>query len=140
MTAIASGPSRRSVIVGTGIGACALGLAACGSTGSEPAAVQESADAPLAPVADVPVGGALAVTTVDGLDLLLTQPVEGEFRAFSATCTHQGCTVLPDDGELRCPCHASTFALEDAAVLSGPAPEALASIPVVVESGDVYLG
>ncbi|WP_454044137.1 Rieske (2Fe-2S) protein [Cellulosimicrobium sp. Marseille-Q8652] len=90
----------------------------------------------LAQADDVPVGGALGVT-VGGAQLLVTQPEEGSFAAFSAICTHQGCTVAPGDGELVCPCHASRYDLATGAVLGGPAPEPLPEVPVTVESGEV---
>lgn len=118
----------------------ALGLAACaGGSSPEPAMVQSSPDAPLASLSDIAVGAAVAVTTADGVKLLVTQPADGEVHAFSAVCTHQGCTVLADGDELRCPCHASVFALTNAAVLAGPAPEPLPEIPIRLEDGNVYL-
>lgn len=144
MSDLHGGPTRRGVLIGTGLGACALGLAACasganGTDGTAPDVVQETEDAPLAALADIPVGGAVTATTADGFALLLTQPVEGEVHAFSSTCPHQGCTVLPGDGDLRCPCHSSSFSLTDAAVQSGPSPEPLAEVPVVVDGGEVRL-
>uniref|UniRef100_UPI000848ECD3 Rieske (2Fe-2S) protein n=1 Tax=Cellulosimicrobium cellulans TaxID=1710 RepID=UPI000848ECD3 len=90
----------------------------------------------LARTDDVPVGGAVGVT-VDGAQLLVTQPQEGTFAAFSAVCTHQACTVAPGDGELVCPCHASRYDLATGAVLGGPAPSPLAEVPVTVDAGQV---
>ncbi|BDZ43820.1 hypothetical protein GCM10025865_31190 [Paraoerskovia sediminicola] len=156
---VPSGPTRRAVVAGAGAGAGALVLAACGvssgggaSSGSETAGgAPPSSDAPsedpsggaaaasLVALADVPVGGAIAVETSDGVPLLVTQPTEGEVHAFSAVCTHQGCTVAPDGDALRCPCHASSFALADGSVESGPAPEPLPEVPVEVSGGDVVL-
>lgn len=140
MTSTAAGPSRRQVVVGAGVGVCAIGLAACaGGSASEPAIVQPSPEAPLASISDIAVGSAVAVTTAEGVKLLVTHPADGEVHAFSAVCTHQGCTVLADGDELRCPCHASVFALTNAAVLAGPAPVPLPEIPVRLEEGDIYL-
>ncbi|OLT09507.1 hypothetical protein BJF78_30580 [Pseudonocardia sp. CNS-139] len=45
-----------------------------------------AAAAPVATTADVPVGGGLVLAEQD---LVITQPTAGEFKAFSATCTHQ---------------------------------------------------
>jgi rieske iron-sulfur protein len=56
--------------------------------------------------------------------------------AYSAICTHLGCTVLPTltaQGDILCPCHASMFDPADgAAVVSGPANRPLPALPVEV--------
>ena len=56
--------------------------------------------------------------------------------AYSAICTHLGCTVLPrlsDDGYIVCPCHASFFdPSEGARVVSGPATRPLHALPITV--------
>lgn len=56
------------------------------------------------------------------------------FAAFSAICTHLGCTVnakLDGSGNIVCPCHASQFdPRNDAQVISGPAARALPSLPI----------
>lgn len=143
-------PTRRVVLAGSGAGAALALLAACGGGG--PSGTQDGGTGggegsggggpdvgrgqALASVDDVPVGGALAVT-VDGAPLLVTQPEEGTFAAFSAICTHQGCTVAPGDGELLCPCHASRYDLATGAVLGGPAPSPLPEVPVTVDGGEV---
>jgi cytochrome b6-f complex iron-sulfur subunit len=63
---------------------------------------------------------------------------DGDFVAYSAVCTHQGCTVAYKDGNLACPCHGSVFDPADgAAVVAGPAPRPLPEIPVKVEGGEV---
>jgi cytochrome b6-f complex iron-sulfur subunit len=62
----------------------------------------------------------------------------GDFVAYSAVCTHQGCTVAYKDGNLACPCHGSIFDPADgAAVVTGPAQRPLPEIPVKVEGGEV---
>jgi cytochrome b6-f complex iron-sulfur subunit len=62
----------------------------------------------------------------------------GDFVAYSAVCTHQGCTVAYQGGELACPCHGSVFdPANGAAVVAGPAPRPLPEIPVKVEGGEV---
>ena len=61
-----------------------------------------------------------------------------DFVAYSAVCTHQGCTVAYQDGNLACPCHGSIFDPADgAAVVSGPAQRPLPEIPVKVQGGEV---
>ncbi len=62
---------------------------------------------------------------------------DGGLVAYSAICTHLGCAVyaaLNQEGLIACPCHASLFApAEGAAVVGGPAPRPLPSIPVSVD-------
>lgn len=121
-------------------------LAACGSSGTPSGGGGTTASnggggdpEPLAQVADIPVGGALAATDADGNDILLVQATEGTVTALSAVCTHQGCQVAPDDGQLHCPCHNSVFAL-DGSNVSGPADEPLPAVEVHVQDGAVYPG
>jgi cytochrome b6-f complex iron-sulfur subunit len=144
------GPTRRAVLAGSGAGAALAALAACGGTppsgtrgGTDDVADEGTgggagvaAGQVLARTDDVPVGGAVGVT-VDGAQLLVTQPEEGTFAAFSAVCTHQACTVAPGEGELVCPCHASRYDLATGEVLGGPAPSPLPEVDVTVESGEV---
>src|SRR5215217_5819928 len=62
----------------------------------------------------------------------------GDFVAYSAICTHQGCTVDYKDGNLACPCHGSVFdPANGAAVVADPAPRPLPEITVKVEGGEV---
>jgi Rieske Fe-S protein len=63
---------------------------------------------------------------------------DGDFVAYSAVCTHQGCTVAYQDSNLACPCHGSIFDPADgAAVVSGPAQRPLPGIPVKVQGDEV---
>lgn len=61
--------------------------------------------------------------------------------AYSAICTHLGCTVLPrlsEQGYIVCPCHASMFdPAADARVVTGPANRPLPSLPIEVSSDGV---
>src|SRR5215213_2830164 len=62
----------------------------------------------------------------------------GKFVAYSAICTHQGCTVAYKDGNLACPCHGSVFdPANGASVVAGPAQRPLPEIPVKVRGDGV---
>src|SRR5688572_15804123 len=57
-----------------------------------------SGGAALASAGDVPVGGCFVVASAK---VVVTQPTEGDFKAFSAVCTHQGCLVeSSSEGEI----------------------------------------
>ncbi|WP_258725418.1 Rieske (2Fe-2S) protein [Cellulomonas sp. NS3] len=142
------GLTRRSVLRGAGaasLGAAALVLAACAGpsdadgapAGAEGGASAGGGSGVLAKLADVPVGGALAVTGPDDVPLLLLQPTAGTVVALVAVCTHQGCTVVADGDALVCPCHGSVFSPEDGSVIVGPAEEPLAAFPVELVDGGV---
>jgi cytochrome b6-f complex iron-sulfur subunit len=64
----------------------------------------------------------------------------GEWRAFSAVCTHLGCTVQfrPDLERLWCPCHNGQFDLTGKNV-AGPPPAPLESYDVTVKGDDVVV-
>jgi thiosulfate dehydrogenase [quinone] large subunit len=67
---------------------------------------------------------------------------DGRLVAYSAVCTHAGCTVGYDPAPARlvCPCHGSVYdPLHGARVVAGPAPRPLAAVPVRVDArGNVY--
>lgn len=72
-------------------------------------------------------------------NVVVTLGSDSSVHAFSATCTHQGCTVdSVRSGVITCPCHGSRFDARTGAVVAGPAPRALPSVPVVVRNGGVY--
>ncbi len=76
-----------------------------------------------------------------GQPAVVLQASAGSFSVFSAVCTHLGCIVkwLPEDGEFLCPCHAGRFSAEGA-VLGGPPPKSLESIPVAIEGDQLLIG
>ena len=90
----------------------------------------------LVAVDDVPVGGGVVL----GKDrIVVTRPAADDLRAFSAVCTHQGCTVdAVADGTIQCPCHGSRFDATTGAVRHGPAARALPQVAVVVREGKVF--
>jgi Rieske Fe-S protein len=61
--------------------------------------------------------------------------------AFSTTCTHRGCTVLPptpSTGETTCPCHGAQYD-GNGAVTKGPATDPLPHYKLTVCSGTVFV-
>ena len=138
--------SRRAVVVAGVGGVAAAGLlTACGggSVATAPAPTAAPEPAPAAPsgaltsTSDVPVGGG---TVFADKDVVVTQPTPGEFKAFSATCTHQGCKVKSvTDGVIVCPCHGSRFAITDGAVTGGPAQRPLPAKTITVEGDEILL-
>ena len=73
-----------------------------------------------------------------GKDAVLVHLDGGEFVAYSAVCTHAGCTVAYQNSQLACPCHGSIFdPANGAEVVSGPAQTPLPEIPVEIQNGEV---
>ena len=71
---------------------------------------------------------------------MVTQPTAGEFKAFSAVCTHMGCTVSQiADGRIDCPCHGSEYSITDGAVLAGPAPRPLPAKTIKITGDSIFL-
>ena len=143
-------PGRRALLAGAGV-TCAAILAGCstpdaghaGSTSSAAgAATSAASSAPpagfLATTAQVPDGGG---KIIDGVNIVITQPQTGSFRAFTAICTHQGCIVSSvSHGTINCPCHGSKYSIKDGSVVHGPAPSPLAAIAIKVEGTSIFQG
>ncbi|GAB2325706.1 Rieske (2Fe-2S) protein [Streptomyces griseoincarnatus] len=151
----ASGPARRTVVAAAGAAGLAVALTACGgSDDGATAAPAESggaaADAangggsggsaggtPLASTADIPEGGGKVFADQR---VVVVQPSAGEFKAYSATCTHQGCAVKSvSDGLINCPCHNSNFSVTDGSVSSGPATKPLPEVRITVDGDSIAL-
>ena len=150
---------RRPVLAVGGAAAAAALLAACGggdstaagdsssssTSSSAPASSSSSSAAAgggsaLVELSAVPVGGAVSAKSADGKPIIVAQPTEGQAVAFSAKCTHMGCTVAPSGAKLQCPCHGSQFDALTGKVQKGPAKAPLAAFPVKVEGGSVVAG
>ena len=90
----------------------------------------------LASVTDVPAGSGVVKSGV-----VLTKDASGNIHAFSATCTHQGCTVSSvTKGSINCPCHGSRFSATDGKVLQGPATRPLPAVAVTVNGDQIVRG
>jgi Rieske Fe-S protein len=83
--------------------------------------------------------GAFRSVTVGTRRLIVGRDAGGLY-AFSATCTHQGCTLpTPVRGTITCPCHGAQFDA-NGAVTRGPARTSLAHYSVTVCAGQAYIG
>jgi Rieske Fe-S protein len=152
---------RRTVLAGVGIAGIATALTACGAgsggSGSGSAAAPSdqassgagAASAPassaaaggggtaLGATSQVPVGGGMVFTAQK---VVVTQPTAGQFKCFTAICTHQGCTVgSVSNGLINCPCHGSQYHIADGSVARGPAPSPLAPETITVANGEITL-
>ncbi|MFC4010263.1 Rieske (2Fe-2S) protein [Nonomuraea purpurea] len=134
--------SRRTVFAGVGAGGLALAISACGG-GSDTAQTSGGTESGtpaggmLAKTADIPVGGG---TIFKDQKIVVTQPTSGQFKAFSAVCTHNGCTVgSVENGVIVCPCHNSKFGIADGAVTDGPADKPLPAQKIKVDGDQITL-
>lgn len=139
--------TRRSVF-GVASGGAVVGVvAACGGTEGgggdggydeqEQDTDQDGLDAPIATTDEIPVGeGAI----LSEHEVVVTQPEEGTFRAFSTACTHEGCPVdQVVDGQIQCPCHGSRFSIEDGSPTEGPARTPLEEVRIRVDGDSILL-
>jgi Rieske Fe-S protein len=156
-----SDTTRRAVLAGAaGFTAVAV-LAACGSNSTDTSSGGGTATGAADPAATDPASSGATVTgatggpTTGGLakksdiptgggkifadkDTVITQPVAGTFKAFSATCTHQGCPLADvSGGTINCNCHGSKFKIADGSVSNGPAARPLTAKTVTVTGDDI---
>lgn len=96
------------------------------------------AASPIAQVNSVQNNSAVTFTLASNGDPgILVRLNDGNFVAYDAACTHAGCPVDYDFGSqlLVCPCHGAAFdPSKEAAVVQGPAPTPLTSVPVHIDN------
>ena len=74
----------------------------------------------------------------DGQPDIVIRETNGSLVAHSAVCTHAGCTVGYQGGQIVCPCHSSVFNARTGAVITGPATTPLPPRKVIEHGGSVY--
>jgi Rieske Fe-S protein len=152
--------SRRGVLAGVGLTGLAGAVSACGLVGGDnagygaPTATTAAPDTPsvsapgagaggatasaLGATSEIPVGGGKVFTSAK---VVVTQPSAGQFKGFSAICTHQQCTVdQVSNGTIDCPCHGSQFSVKDGSVVPGPASSPLPGAPIKITGTSIELG
>jgi Rieske Fe-S protein len=153
------------VLAGVGLVGLAGAVSACGSGGSGSSSAGTNAGAPpattgagsapssaaggggstagaqgsaLAATSEIPVGSGKIFTSDK---VVVTQPNSGDFKAFSAVCTHMGCLVSTiSNGTIDCPCHGSQYSISTGAVVGGPAPSPLPAQAIKVTGSNIFLG
>jgi len=156
--------TRRGLLLGAGLVGVGGTLAAC-STAPVPYDANEEGQAPgnqppattaagsgmataagsssgitgtvLGEASQVPVGGGVVFTAEK---VVVTQPTKDTYRAFSAICTHVGCTCdAVSSGTIDCPCHGAKFSITNGAVVAGPATSPLPTRTVAITNGKIIL-
>ena len=153
------------MLAGVGLVGLAGAVSACGSGGSGSSSAGTTSGAPpatagagsapssasggggstagaqgsaLTTTSEIPVGSGKIFTSEK---VVVTQPNSGDFKAFSAVCTHMGCIVSTiSNGTIDCPCHGSQYSISTGAVVGGPAPSPLAAQTIKVTGSNIFLG
>ncbi|MEV0906344.1 ubiquinol-cytochrome c reductase iron-sulfur subunit [Streptomyces hokutonensis] len=131
--------TRRTVLATGAAAALAAGCSKYGDSNnsSGSSSVKASSGQELAKTSDIPVGGG---RIFKDQKVVVTQPKKDEFKAFSAVCTHLGCTVnAVANGTIDCPCHGSKYHIADGTVAGGPAPKPLPAEQITVEGNSIRL-
>lgn len=117
--------NRRLFLLGTATTFAGAVLAACGKSSES----QEIA------TTDIPVGSGIIVGTA-----IITQPVAGEYKAYSTTCPHQGYPITEVKGDVViCNRHNSEFSITDGSVLAGPARDPLDTLELSVADQSITI-
>jgi len=104
-----------------------------------PSARPASATATVGKVEEFPLGQAKIVLVAEH-PVLVIRTADGQFRAFSAICTHLQCVVgySAERNQIECPCHQGVYSI-DGQNISGPPPRPLEEMVVTVNEGSVMV-
>lgn len=129
--------SRRATLITGAVASGAL-LASCAEGDSNVTVPEGSVEMGAASAVGV---GKAAKLTRGTTTVIVAQPSEGQYKAYSPVCTHQGCQLqVQDSNRIVCPCHGSEFAPTDGSVLHGPAETPLKTYSVQVKDGRIFVG
>ncbi|MCH1770451.1 MULTISPECIES: cytochrome b/b6 domain-containing protein [Metallosphaera] len=144
---------RRTFLKTVGVTALALALVAIlgrnsapsspSSSGSQGSLQTQASYGPIANANQMGPNSAKLFRLPNGSPGILVKLPNGQLKAYSAVCTHAGCTVgyLPGQQLIACPCHGAEFSPSNGGVIAGPAPYPLPQYLVTVDSsGNVYIG
>lgn len=135
--------SRRAAI-GSMAAAGTLALAACSVEAETPSAATSAppviGEVMLGLASEVPLGGGTKFKVDSTLTVLVTQTKAGNYKAFSATCTHAGCIVSGvENNEIACGCHGAKFDPESGMAIAGPAKSALGKISLEIRGDEIWV-
>ncbi|MFF0086304.1 Rieske (2Fe-2S) protein [Streptomyces canus] len=130
-------PTRRTILLTTGAATLTVGCGEYGNENSDSGSSSAQAGTELAKTSEIPVGGGKIFKDEK---VVVTQPKEGEFKAFSDICTHQGCQVTSvSGGTINCPCHGSKYNITDGSVANPPATKSLTEKQIKVSGDSIQL-
>ena len=151
LTALLRGPYTAPRKLGTGAasghGSPTGRAPAQANTGSAPSGAPPRSPAASVPRGAVKLGPAGSVSRgqsatyddpADGSPDILIRNGDGSLSAFSAVCTHAGCQVGYQGGQIVCPCHGGLYNARTGAVEGGPPPAPLARKKVIESGGQLY--
>jgi cytochrome b6-f complex iron-sulfur subunit len=135
-------PPRRdflSIAVGGSAAAFAVAAGYPVARFIEPQARSGAGPTIVAKLEDFPVSSAKTVL-VGERPVLVIRAADGQFRAFSALCTHLQCVVgySPERNQIECPCHQGIYSVEGQNI-AGPPPRPLEELAVMVNDGAVVV-
>jgi nitrite reductase/ring-hydroxylating ferredoxin subunit len=121
-------PTRRTILLATGAATLTVGCAEYGDENNDSGSSSVEAGTELARTSEIPVGGGKIFKDEK---VVVTQPKQGEFKAFSNICTHQGCQVTSVSG--------SKFNITDGSVANPPADQPLPEKQIKVTGDSIEL-
>lgn len=130
---------------GSALAGCGNGTTTRRAVTSEPEVTSGPRVAPgeaIAAASSLETNSAVPYTNAEtGQPEVLVRLADGRLVAYSAVCTHQGCTVAykPDTRKLACPCHGGTFdPAQRAEVVAGPPPRPLPAVEIEERNGRIF--